>query len=363
MLYKIQTSTLEDLSNELIYDILDYLDGSEGYEIFSNQNCRFNRLIICQSRRLMLNFSLISKLTFERRCQEMISRQSNIDRIVSLRLSGELIINHFLKFFSINTFHRLESLFLDQIESNKLEAVLTNISLLPRLFSLSIHVNSSFQDENNVYRLIFRLPVLLYCNLNFPSGGERTPLSMVISEEKQNKSIEHFIINGHCHIHQFMAIVSHMPRLRIVRCHSLLVFAEMQSSPSIPLSNLKNLFLHSNNLSFEQFRMLITNSSPPLQSLGVCATNDDDYISSDKWEALISSVIKKLKNFDLHYSNSMSNDEYGAFHRNLRKFQSGFWTQRKWFFGHQRYFNRLEDETDIDSLVIFYSINPYRYKQ
>ncbi len=78
------------------------------------------------------------------------------------------------------------------------------------------------------------------------------------------------------------AILSRMSRLRVVRCHSLLGFYNMQLKTPIVLLNLEHLYLELNNLPFDQFKSLMTNISSPLQSLGICTTNDDHYVSADK---------------------------------------------------------------------------------
>jgi hypothetical protein len=151
--------------------------------------------------------------------------------------------------------------------------------------------------------------------------------------------------------------------VRVVRCHSLLGFYNMQLKTPIALLNLQHLYFELNNLPFDQFKLLMANISSPLQSLGICTTNDDHYISADNWITLISSHMCTLKNYYLHYSNFISNDEdYNAFHRTIRSFDSNFWTDRKWFFGHQHYSNQVKDRMDTETLVIFYSIKPYRYE-
>ncbi|CAF4096843.1 unnamed protein product [Rotaria sp. Silwood2] len=152
-----------------------------------------------------------------------------------------------------------------------------------------------------------------------------------------------------------------MSRLRVVRCHSLLGFYNMQLKTPIALLNLQHLYLELNNLPFNQFNSLMTNISSTLQSLGICTTNDDHYINADNWITLISSHMCTLKDFYLHYSNFISNDEdYDAFHTTIRSFYSNFWTDRKWCFGYQHYSNQVEDGMDTETLVIFYSIKPYR---
>ncbi len=49
MLDQLIISSIENLSNELFYEIFDYLDGIDIYEAFSNLNYRFQQLLTSSS--------------------------------------------------------------------------------------------------------------------------------------------------------------------------------------------------------------------------------------------------------------------------------------------------------------------------
>ncbi len=51
-------SCLENLSNELFYEIFDYLDGCDIYNAFSNLNIHFQNLIFCSSFPIKIDLSL-----------------------------------------------------------------------------------------------------------------------------------------------------------------------------------------------------------------------------------------------------------------------------------------------------------------
>ena len=76
----------EDLSNEIFYEIFEFLDIFDVYKAFYHLNNRFDELFIRLSSPYKVNFNLITKTTFEKRCQHIII--PNVDRIISFRLSN-----------------------------------------------------------------------------------------------------------------------------------------------------------------------------------------------------------------------------------------------------------------------------------
>ena len=81
----------EDLPNEFIFGILDFLDGYDTLVAFSHLNTRFQGLLICSYSRFKLKFQLISKSEFQQRCTQVVA--PNTHRLVSLCLSNSLAVN------------------------------------------------------------------------------------------------------------------------------------------------------------------------------------------------------------------------------------------------------------------------------
>ncbi|CAF4447443.1 unnamed protein product, partial [Rotaria socialis] len=108
----------EDLSNELIYEIFNYLDSWEIYKTLVQLNIRFQHLFRSDIFRLKINLPSLAKRNFFLRCEKLV--KPNINRIVSLSLSNHCAIDSFFDLFSIDSFIHLETLILDRVTSNKL---------------------------------------------------------------------------------------------------------------------------------------------------------------------------------------------------------------------------------------------------
>ena len=80
----------EDLSNELLFEILEYLGGYDILVAFSHLNTHFEELLLCSYVRLKFKFQLMSKSEFRQRCIQIV--EPNTQHIVSLFLSDCLII-------------------------------------------------------------------------------------------------------------------------------------------------------------------------------------------------------------------------------------------------------------------------------
>ncbi|CAF4823746.1 unnamed protein product [Rotaria sp. Silwood1] len=125
--------SIEDLSNEILYNIFDYLDGCHLYESFANLNARFQNLLI----------------------KSFLSLKINIDS------KYEIIIEYchvkqFLKLITINSlFNRLQSLVINGIVEHKLQLLLKQLASLPCFCSLNISVVGSHHQQNNQFTSLF----------------------------------------------------------------------------------------------------------------------------------------------------------------------------------------------------------------
>ncbi|CAF1091440.1 unnamed protein product [Rotaria sordida] len=156
---------LEDLSNEIFYEIFDFLDFLYIYEAFSNLNIRFQNLI-SSILSIKMKLSSISKSTFQCYYTQIIIPYQY--KIKSLHLTNPFI-NEIL--FSSNSielkFIRLETLILDKITYEYLGKLLNHLISFPYLSSLVIICVDFVPNQNIFYCQIFRLPILKYCNLSW----------------------------------------------------------------------------------------------------------------------------------------------------------------------------------------------------
>lgn len=325
----------EDLSNELIYEIFDYFHYFYVYERFSKLNLRFQLLFIKSSLPLKINLSFISKSSLQNRYNSII--QTNQNRIISLNIS---------KYFSLNSFPFLQSLTIQQIESSQIFSIINQLNHLPNLSSLKISSLDYFQNENLIYLAIFQLPKLKFCQLTFPSGGQRVPLPTSVN---QCSTLERLIINGHCRLDQLISILSYLPNLQYLTCEYL-YGSEWIEIVKIPESLISVCFTVY-RMSFNEFKLLLSKIGLKLKRLRIRIFNNESFFHAEQWEELISNFMPCLWKFDLQY-NSIINDIFEK--DEIKRFNTKFWIERKWVFDH--YYYEYEDSYYIN----FFSVVPYR---
>ncbi|CAF4806182.1 unnamed protein product [Rotaria sp. Silwood1] len=151
--------SFENLSNELFYEIFDYLDGYEIYQAFSNLNSRFKALLTCSSLRLKIDLRFHPEDILQYCSTYVVT--PNKDRIISLRWSNLRDYKSGFTLFNIDSlFSRLESLTLGDIESNQLIPLLISLISLPRLYSLTINYDDDLKDISNIYQILLNFPML-----------------------------------------------------------------------------------------------------------------------------------------------------------------------------------------------------------
>ncbi|CAF1152145.1 unnamed protein product [Adineta steineri] len=341
---KLSITQFEDLSNELIYEIFDYIDYCLIYEIFVKLNLRLHSLFYESNLSLKINFPLTSKSIFQYRCKYIIN--SNIKRIISLN-----ICKYFLEFFSINLFSSLKSLTVNQIQSDKISTLLSNLICLPNFSFLSIYSSNYFQDENSIYLSIFRLTKLKFCKLTFPSGGERVPLPIAIDSYHK---LERLIINGHCRLEQLNSILSYLPVLQHLSCQYLYGTGRECKEIQIP-KNLTSIHLTIYRILFEEMKLFLSKISLRLKILRIKTFDNDDYFHAEQWEDLIVCHMPFLCIFDLQYSVSIDKDTRQLL---IDRFSSKFWIEKQWFFDYYYYY-----KDEYSYYLNFFSIVPYRYDE
>ncbi|CAF3170403.1 unnamed protein product [Rotaria sp. Silwood2] len=211
----------EDLSNELLYEIFDYLGGYGLYEAFSNLNSRFEQLLHSSSVLFKTHCYLI-------KFDEIINifKQfmfANRHQIFSLHVNFITRNSYFFSSFLFDSsFDRLESINFEQIQSNTLIAVLSNLSSLPHLASLTIETSNIQEEINDIYRLIFVLPKLKYYRISFPNKCHSITLPLAVNN--QCTSIEYLVIDHYCSLNELVSLISYTPKLRRLTVHKIKFF-------------------------------------------------------------------------------------------------------------------------------------------
>jgi len=215
-------TSIETLSNEIFYEIFDYLNGNDIYHAFSNLNHRFQQLLYSSSFlfKIKLQYSTNNEI-FLNTYKQIILHHTH--QIFSIHLSMSEHNSQIISTFPIDSsFNRLESLVLDNIEPDILILLLPKLICLPRLFSLTIDTWYALKELNVIYQLVFALPKLRYtkCSASESEQFDIT-VSLPIVTNKQFSTIEYLVIDHGCTFKELFTIISYTPQLRRLGFHHL----------------------------------------------------------------------------------------------------------------------------------------------
>jgi hypothetical protein len=345
-------SHFEDLSNEIIYEIFEFLDFCHVYDAFVDLNTRFENLVSRSFLPIHINFSSVSKSAFKRYYKNLIIPYQH--RIKSLHLPNPFILD---RIFSFNAtpfvFTRLEKLTLTDFNTKLHRKFLIHLVSFPRLFSLTINITADIQNRYNFYRDIFSLPVLKYCKVSCKEciTYEAHPFDLT-----ESSPIEYLVIDHTVHLNGVYILLSYVPQLRRLSLHQLNQSSTEQTNLyPIVLNRLTYVSLELESFYFDELESMIRNLFNQVQVLYVSAQNDIMYLDADRWKRLIVSSMPNLRIFDIYFSySSRYNDYFPRFTTLIDQFNVLFWIERQWFFEHQICKHMGQNS------IFFYSTNPYR---
>ena len=141
----------EDLSNEVIYEIFEFLDFFHVYQSFFNLNIRFRRLITCLNLPIKLNIFSISQSNSQQYYNDIIIPYQH--RIASLSITNWFSFDlnnspHHI----LSRFTRLETLILENIRMQTLENIFKDILSLSNLSTLVI-ISFDYRTNSDQYLL------------------------------------------------------------------------------------------------------------------------------------------------------------------------------------------------------------------
>ncbi|CAF1208570.1 unnamed protein product [Rotaria sp. Silwood1] len=346
-------SSIEDLSNELFYEIFEYLDACKIYYAFSNLNYRFQKLI--NSSSLLLKLKLDdskSEKIFMNNYQQIL--HLNKGQIFSIHLWTSENTNQIISTVTIDSsFNCLESLVFYGIKSDVLISLLPTLTCLSRLFLLTIEIWSNIKDLGNIYRLIFNLPKLKYINFRAMESSDDITISLPIVINEQISSIEHLIMEHPCAFDELSAITSYTPNLHHLKFLSLTNRkVNIKSIKPMILPNLIHLSIHIyRKMSFNVFEIFISKLNSKIKVLSLTTIFEDiAYLDANRWENFILTKLPQLEKFYFKYSAYFEENYQTPMYFGQRdQFVSSFWLQRGWI---------LEIEVEDENII--YSIRPYQ---
>ncbi|CAF1238528.1 unnamed protein product [Adineta steineri] len=282
---------IEELPNELFYEIFEYLDGCDIYKAFSKLNARFHHLINNSPIPLKIQVAFKSESESESElkyyCKNVILPNRN--RIVSLYLTRDFFIDEFFQYCIIDaSFTSLEFIDLIDISSAKLLVLLSYLKSLPRLFSLSAHVDKQGPLYfNDTYRIILSLPFLKYNKLALQTNAEFN-ISMPFAINERVSTIEHLTLNHKCTLNELISTLYYTPPLHYLCCNYLIESNDdvINTEKPIVLSNLTYVHFNFCLLEFDELETFIKRYSTNIQVFSTTHCLYTDYLDADRWEPI-----------------------------------------------------------------------------
>ncbi|CAF0963996.1 unnamed protein product [Adineta steineri] len=325
----------EDLSNELLLDIFDYLDGYHMLEAFSNLNNRFQHLINSSYFLLKLNISFMSQTSFNKRSSNII--RPYINQIISLQLSKPFFMKNFFTSFPIDTsFNRLESLVLNDFNVNDNLSILISLRQLPRLFSLNIF-GWNCRESCIIFQSICRLPVLKYATLSFLKWDSIHSFPPATNNDQRSMTLEYLASNISHDLASIYSVLSYTPQLRHLSVERIPDDRYIPIEQSILPCNLTSISIRYWLLPFNAFASFIAIVGFKLELLRVSTFHRTTLLDAYQWQQLILHRMPHLRTFLFYYHGPLMEDIDGSNQCRalLDQFSSRFWIERRWFFTHR----------------------------
>jgi hypothetical protein len=171
-----------------------------------------------------------------------------------------------------------------------------------------------------------------------------------MSTNKQLSPIEYLLIVHSCTFDELFTILSYTPQLRRLNLlNSINIDTNIQTILPITLSNLTDISIPMDNVTFDEFEILIRKINVKLKVLRVTTRAQDiNFLNARRWEKLILKSLSQLEEFYLRYYEPVN--KYPIYSGVPNQFTSSFWIERQWTF-----------EAEIIGESINYFIRPYRY--
>ncbi|CAF4536731.1 unnamed protein product [Rotaria socialis] len=344
---------LEDLSNEIFYEIFDHLDNYHIYKGFFHLNRRFKKLMMNSNLPMTINISTMSKSNFENYYNDILI--PNKRRINTLRSSNPFVADIlFLPPRLLLEFIHLETLILDKIKMKTFDKIFVELMFLPKLHSLTISPGEYVQSSSHLFSSIFSLHKLKYCKIIIQTKVSETMFPAYLSEYDESP-IEYLIIDGRFPFESLNNLLSCLPRLRHLSISTLVKsgFEERRELPSTKLKYLKYISLNLDYVRFDQFEKILKTFFHYVEILRIATLFDEAYLNAKRWEELLSIHMPCLRIFDMNHCDSIRNNSL-TYHDLIDQFNSSFWISKQWFFTHQH-----DWQQSLES-GMFYSTNRYR---
>jgi hypothetical protein len=163
-------------------------------------------------------------------------------------------------------------------------------------------------------------------------------ISLPMNINKQFSNIKYLIIDHPCSFKELFSIISYTSQIiRLSFIHKIYSTLENEIISPMILSNLTDICIYGNDITFNEFEMFIRKIYSKLKCLSLTSfAKDLNYLNADRWKELILEYFPQLEKFNLTF------DVYGTSNR----FNSSFWIERQWL---------LEAKIQLDMII-----HPYK---
>lgn len=344
-------STLEDLSNEVIYEIFDFLDVYHVYNGFNKLNKRFDYLVHHSNLPLNINMSFLSRANFRRYLSDMIL--PNSQRIRSLHLHNQPMFEEmFSSSENVQKFSEVQTIILNNM------ITFTNFNWFASFPNLSSLIIKKFRCQSIIAFIsqsATSLPALKYCQISIDKSVYFNYSSTDLNEQS---TIEHLVIHGNCQFGDLSYLLSYLPRLHRLSIDSI---SNDYIRPSLinilPSNQLTHLSLKLKDIEFHRFENYFSCLPSSLQVFRLSCDEDRNYLDANRWERLIRTYLPNLRIWDFQHTCAIRNDpDRVMYEDSIKQFTSPFWINRNWYFGYQS-----GKRNDNSSYYTFYSVKSLRY--
>ncbi|CAF1476789.1 unnamed protein product [Didymodactylos carnosus] len=242
-------SLLEQLPNEIVLDILQYLKSLDLFESFNDLNWRFNQLLSV----LMLSVNIseaLSKHLFDDYCINVIPKC--LTQTVSLKISDRFgRLTQFHKLFQLDMFMNIRSLILQNPTHDNLKLIMKKLSKLIHIEQLQIasygpnklDLNSCSKTMTEV--IFQKKTTLKRVTLSFYS-------SIILDQTTiQTCNIEYLNMYG-CYIDEFVTLLKHLPKIKRVDIH---VYNSQNSDDTTDYKIYQNIGQYVPNLTYVEIHV------------------------------------------------------------------------------------------------------------
>lgn len=342
---------LEDLPNEVIYEILEFIGFCHAYQSLFNLNGRFKTLFVHSCVPINVDFSSVSKKTFEFYYTNILIPYEY--RIKYFHLPNVFVLNRIFSSsvqFQFTCLTQLSLTFYDKIS---LQTVFNQLRSLNQLLSLTVKAKGKCRNYHNSYYHRFGSLSTNYHRVTNEHNFMAKPCNFPPTELK---SIKYLVLDYPISLDEINTVLSAVPEVRHLSLQDLGDSSREQTKlQPIRLNHLKHLCLKLHIISFHQFQSLIENLCKQVENLSVTVKGESAYLDGNRWKELISFHMPYIRVLDIFVSCSLYQYErlFGS-KNSIDQFHDFFWSERKWYFEH------FVIEDNREKYIILYSTNPYR---